>query len=126
MRKLLSFLFLFTIAWTAAQNPVKPEVFVFTDINIEAGDPDDRQSMVHLLWYADELQIEGIVPDAWNRQGREATMMALDAYTSDYRKYGFGEKGYPDPRLLADRIAADEEDAIRRLKEAAIASDEPV
>jgi hypothetical protein len=37
-----------------------PRVFVFTDINIDQGDPDDRQSLVHLLWYADELRIEVI------------------------------------------------------------------
>lgn len=29
---------------------------LFTDINIDKGDPDDRQSLIHLLWYADELQ----------------------------------------------------------------------
>lgn len=31
-----------------------PRVLVFTDIDIDQGDPDDRQSLVHLLWYADD------------------------------------------------------------------------
>ncbi len=103
-----------------------PRVFILTDINIEAGDPDDRQSMVHLLWYADELLIEGIVPDAWERRGLEATMLALDAYAADYEQFGFGMKGYPAPNDLAAKVAVDREDAVRRLRLAALASREPL
>ncbi|MDF1573143.1 MAG: DUF1593 domain-containing protein [Bacteroidales bacterium] len=63
---------------TAKENP---RVFVFTDINIDSGDPDDRQSLIHLLWYANELQIQGIVPDRWNARSVEACNMVVDAYT---------------------------------------------
>lgn len=65
----------------------KPRVFVFTDINIDSGDPDDRQSLIHLFWYANELQIEGIVPDRWNARGFEACQLVIDAYTKDYNEY---------------------------------------
>ena len=37
-----------------------PRVLIFTDINIDSGDPDDRQSLIHLLWYANELEIKGL------------------------------------------------------------------
>ena len=51
----------------------KPRVIVTTDINNAGGDPDDKQSLVHLLWYADELDIVGIIPDYWNGKGYEAS-----------------------------------------------------
>ena len=50
----------------ASTHEYKPQVFIFTDINIDQGDPDDRQTLIHLLWYADEVEIKGIVPDRWN------------------------------------------------------------
>ncbi len=37
----------------------KPRVLISTDIG--GTDPDDNQSMIHLLMYADRLQIEGLV-----------------------------------------------------------------
>lgn len=126
MRPILSFIFLFTITWCDAQTPVKPDVFVFTDINIAAGDPDDRQSMVHLFWYADELDIRGIVPDRLDRQGMEATLMALEAYAADYERYGFSDKGYPSPAALEEKIATGGADAARRLQEAAMEAEAPL
>lgn len=88
-----------------------PRVFVFTDINIDSGDPDDRQSLIHLLWYADELQIEGIVPDRWNARGLEACQLVIEAYAKDYTSYSFAKKNYPAPSNIADVIAKDVEDA---------------
>ena len=41
----------------------KPRVIITTDINNAGGDPDDKQSLVHVLWYADELDIVSIIPD---------------------------------------------------------------
>lgn len=64
----------------------RPRVFVFTDINIDSGDPDDRQSLIHLLWYANELRIEGVVPHRWNASGLKACQLAADAYSKDYSK----------------------------------------
>jgi hypothetical protein len=91
-----------------------PRVFVFTDINIDSGDPDDRQSLIHLLWYADELDIRGIVPDRWNAWGYEACMMVNGAYSKDYERYGFDKKGFPAPTDVANLIAVDFADAVRK------------
>ncbi|CAN5583063.1 hypothetical protein BH23BAC1_BH23BAC1_38450 [soil metagenome] len=100
----------------------RPKVFIFTDINIDKGDPDDRQSLVHLLWYADELEILGIVPDRWNAQGMEASLMAIDAYSEDYEKYNFAKSGYLKAEKLRDLLAQNASDAIERLRMAALES----
>jgi len=102
----------------------KPRVFVFTDINIDKGDPDDRQSLVHLLWYADELQIEGIVPDRWDAQGMEASLMALEAYSIDYEKYDFKKAGFPETNKLKDLFAQNSDDAVDRLYKAVMSGNE--
>ncbi len=121
---LLVFIFFCSLAF--AQNQ-KPKVFIFTDINIGGGDPDDRQSLVHLLWYADGLEIMGIVPDRWNAQGMEACLMAIDTYKEDFNTYDFGAKQFPKPDQVKELLAQDTEDAIKRLREAAIsAKDEPL
>ena len=104
----------------------QPRVFVFTDINIDKGDPDDRQSLIHLLWYANELCIEGIVPDRWNAQGLEACHLVVDAYAKDYELYRFSEKGYPDPAQIKNLLATDMDDAKRRFAKAASDKSEPL
>ena len=104
----------------------KPRVFVFTDINIDAGDPDDRQSLVHLLWYADELEIVGIVPDRWDARGGEACELVLTAYAEDHRRYDLGRQGYPTPAALQSVIAPDLEHALQAFGRAVRASDEPL
>ena len=96
-----------------------PRVFVFTDINIDAGDPDDRQSLIHLLWYADELIIEGIVPDRWYAGGFEACMMALEAYSNDFQTYDFNHKGFPHPKFIRNKVATDRDHAAQLFKDAA-------
>jgi hypothetical protein len=45
-------------AWTAQSEPAKPRLVVLTDIE---ADPDDSESLVRLLLYSNELDIEGIV-----------------------------------------------------------------
>lgn len=104
----------------------KPRVFVFTDINIDSGDPDDRQSLIHLFWYADELQIEGVVPDRWSAQGYEACEMVLDTYIEDYQSYSFEAKGYPEPEDLRKLFAKDKEQASQLFVSAASETSSPL
>jgi hypothetical protein len=94
----ISILIAFTFN-AAAQN-----LIITTDINNAGGDPDDKQSLIHLLWYADQLNIIGIIPDAWESKGDEATMDDLHVYSLDYKKYHFGKKGYPHPDSLKQRV----------------------
>jgi len=82
------FLLLFFISFfqCTTQND-KPRVIITTDINNAGGDPDDKQSPVLVLWYADALDIVGIIPDYWNGKGYEVSMEVLD-------------RGYPDNFLI--------------------------
>jgi hypothetical protein len=107
---LLSVLFLFfacSAPPTPGEPPSLPRVFVFTDINIDDGDPDDRQSLVHLLWYANEVEIEGIVPDRWSAQGYRACSLAVNAYADDFRLLDWRKEGYPEPEVVRTLVAPD-------------------
>ena len=118
MKQLITIIF-FLISFSLFAKESKPRVFIFTDINIDKGDPDDRQSLIHLLWYANELEITGIVPDRWNAQGLEASKMAVEAYTADYGDFNFQQSGYPTPSHIENLLATDVEDAIQRFRNAA-------
>ena len=90
------------------------------------GDPDDRQSLIHLLWYANELKIEGIVPDRWNAMGLEACQMVVEAYGADYENYHFKEKGYPSPTDILALLATDTADTRQRFAQAASDTSSPL
>ena len=109
-----------------AKTPAKPRVFILTDINNAGGDPDDKQSLVHLLWYANELDIRAIVPDRWNGKGYEATMEGMATYAEDFETYRFASKGFPLPDSLRDRVARNETEAVDMLIREANASEEPL
>jgi hypothetical protein len=49
-----------------AAPPEKPRLVVLTDIG---GDPDDRQSLIRLLLYADEFDVEGLIASASGTPG---------------------------------------------------------
>ncbi|QDU55495.1 DUF1593 domain-containing protein [Aeoliella mucimassa] len=61
----------------------RPRVIISTDIG--GSDPDDFQSMVHLLLYADSLQIEGLISSPPDKGRLEHIHEVLDAYEADYR-----------------------------------------
>jgi hypothetical protein len=89
-------------------------VFVFTDINIGGGDPDDRQSLVHPFWYSNELEMLGVVPDRWNARGMEASHLVIDAYAKDYQKYTFKQLSFPEAEKLKGLLAQNPSDAIEQ------------
>ncbi len=107
---LIGFSFIFFVSCKARNNP---RVFIFTDINIDAGDPDDRQSLVHLLWYSNELQIEGIVADRWNARSVEACKLAIGAYGDDYQKLSFIKQKYPTPENLVKLVANNTDESFK-------------
>jgi hypothetical protein len=104
----------------------RPRVFVFTDINIDSGDPDDRQSLIHLLWYANELDIQGIVPDRLDARGLEACQLAVEAYEKDYAEFQFAKKGFPTPPDVKNNLAVDFDDAVTRFQKAASEEKSPL
>lgn len=82
-------------------------ILVSTDIG--GTDPDDNQSMIHLLMYANEFDIEGLVssPSFGCGSAREIMRM-IDLYQSDLpalqqglkRTYGSSRGDYPSPQYL--------------------------
>jgi hypothetical protein len=77
----------------------RPRVFVTTDISDGEGDPDDLQSLCHLMYYADEFNIRAIVPDRFRQTARAAFAIALSKYERDYNSpwTKFRQYDYPTP-----------------------------
>jgi Cellulose-binding Sde182, nucleoside hydrolase-like domain len=76
----------------------RPRVIVSTDIG--GSDPDDFQSMAHLLVYADVLDLEGLVSSSPQQGRAEHIHEVIDAYERDYRKLVSHSKMYPTPDAL--------------------------
>ncbi|MEO1619045.1 MAG: DUF1593 domain-containing protein [Planctomycetota bacterium] len=62
----------------------RPRIIVSTDIG--GSDPDDYQSLVHLLLYADVLDIEGLIASPPHSGRLQHMTEVLDAYEADYPK----------------------------------------
>lgn len=73
-------------------------VIVSTDIG--GSDPDDFQSMVHYLVYADIFDTEGLVSSPPNAGRKEHLHEAIDAYEKDYTKLRRFSTDYPSPDSL--------------------------
>jgi hypothetical protein len=73
-------------------------VVVSTDIG--GTDPDDFQSMVHLLLYADVLEIEGLISSPFDKGSTEDILRVIDAYERDYANLRTYSDQYPTPDAL--------------------------
>ena len=76
----------------------RPRVLVSSDIG--GTDPDDFQSMVHLLLYAGVLDIEGLISSPWGTGRREHILQVIDAYARDYPNLKSHSARYPAPDAL--------------------------
>lgn len=87
-----------SVEGTDALSGVRPRVLVSSDIG--GTDPDDFQSMVHLLVYADVLDIEGLVASPYG-DGRKADILkVIDCYEQDYPHLKTYSDSYPSPDAL--------------------------
>jgi len=89
------FFFLLTVSWCGLHS--QPRIVVSTDIG--GSDPDDYQSMVHLLMYADSFRIMGLIsspPGAGRKQHIEEV---IAAYAHDYGKLST-QSTFPTPEYL--------------------------
>lgn len=76
----------------------RQRALVSTDIG--GTDPDDFQSMVHLLVYADRFDIEGLISSPWG-QGRASDILeVIDHYAQDYPALSSHGAPYPTPEAL--------------------------
>jgi hypothetical protein len=76
----------------------KPRVIVETDIG--GTDPDDFQSMVHLLVYADCFDIEGLISSPYGPGRKEHILQVIDCYEKDYVNLKTYSEQYPTPDAL--------------------------
>ena len=61
----------------------RPRVLISTDIG--GTDPDDNQSMIHLMMYSDLFQIEGLVSSpSFGNGSKEEILRMIDLYAKDY------------------------------------------
>lgn len=64
----------------------KPRILVSTDIG--GTDPDDNQSMIHLLMYSDLFDIEGLVSSpSYGEGSKEEILRMIDLYEQDYPQF---------------------------------------
>ena len=73
-------------------------VVVSTDIG--GTDPDDFQSMVHLLLYGDVFDLEGLVSSPFGPGRREHILEVIDRYEKDYANLKTWSARYPSPETL--------------------------
>ena len=76
----------------------RPRVVVSTDIG--GTDPDDFQSMVHLLLHADVLDLEGLVASPWGPGRKTHVLEVIDRYAADYANLRTYSDRYPPPEEL--------------------------
>lgn len=90
--------FYFVIDAPAASTDSRPRVIVSTDIG--GTDPDDFQSMVHLLVYADSLDIEGLISSPYGPGRKEHILGVIDRYAQDFANLKTYSERYPTPNVL--------------------------
>jgi hypothetical protein len=78
-----------------ALDGVRHRVLVSTDIG--GTDPDDQQSMVHLLLYADVFDLEGLVSSPYGPGRKSHILEVIDRYEQDYPNLRTHSARYPTP-----------------------------
>lgn len=76
----------------------RPRLIVSSDIG--GSDPDDFQSMVHLIVYADVLDIEGLISSPPGRGRKRHILEVIDAYRQDFPSLKRRAESYPGPEKL--------------------------
>lgn len=81
------------------QVPVKPRILISTDIG--GSDPDDNQSMTHLLMYSEMFKIEGLVSSpSYGNGNKNDILRMIGLYEKDLPKLQKHQKGFPSPSYL--------------------------
>jgi Protein of unknown function (DUF1593) len=79
--------------------PVKPRILISSDIG--GTDPDDNQSMAHLLMYSEKFKIEGLVSSpSYGKGNKEEILRMISLYEKDLPKLQKHHKGFPTPDYL--------------------------
>lgn len=88
-----------------AAEPVKPRVIVLTDISNE---PDDEESLVRFLVYANEFDVEGLIAttSVWLRSNPRPDLIRrqIGAYAEVVDNLRVHADGYPDADALMETV----------------------
>ncbi len=76
----------------------KPALIVSTDIG--GSDPDDYQSMVHLLMYADQFNLQGLISSPPGAGRKTHILETIDVYEKDFDTLVKHSKDFPSPDYL--------------------------
>ncbi len=102
MYKLISLIILslYSFSLLAQQPvPVKPRILISTDIG--GTDPDDNQSIAHLLMYSEMFNIEGLVSSpSYGNGSKHEILRMIDLYEKDLPKLQQHRNGFPKPKYL--------------------------
>jgi len=79
-----------------------PRYRVIVSTDIGGTDPDDFQSMVHLLVYADRLDIEGLISSPFGPGRKKHILQVIDCYAEDYTHLKTCSNLYPTPEALRE------------------------
>lgn len=88
----------YAISESGSLNGKQHRVIVSTDIG--GTDPDDFQSMVHLLLYADVLEIEGLISSPYGPGRKKHIIEVIDYYERDFVNLQQSSDAYPEPAVL--------------------------
>lgn len=106
---ILTLAFVCLLTWTCHAADTRPRLLVLTDIG---GDPDDQQSLIRLLLYANEFDIEGLIASASGTPGElkekvtkpELIRQTVEVYGKVLSKLVQHAKGYPTAEHLLSVI----------------------
>jgi hypothetical protein len=94
----LAALSIFCVSLSSAQSTDRPRVIVSTDIG--GTDFDDHQSMVHVLLYADVLDLEGLLSSPYGPGRKEHILEVIAHYERDYPQLRAHSDRYPTANAL--------------------------
>lgn len=77
-----------------------PRIIICSDIG--GTDPDDFQSMIHLLMYSDNFQIEGLVSSPYGKGRKSDFLRMIDLYATDLPKLKKHDVRFPSPKSLRE------------------------
>lgn len=81
----------------------KPRILISTDIG--GTDPDDNQSVAHLLMYSNEFDIEGIVSSpSFGNGSKDEILRMIDVYEQDFSKLKRKIKDLMSPKELRKMV----------------------
>ena len=87
----------------------RPRLVVLTDIG---GDPDDTQSLIRLMVYSNEFELEGLIASASGTPGEldeavtrtDLILQVIERYEQVLANLRRHADGWPDPELLRSRV----------------------